>query len=416
MNKGKKRKNRTLKMAASVPAPPICNLRPGTRDDGLETISSLEQLKVEGTVSEFYKRIKGNKFELRRDLHIDYLKEGLVNLSQDFECLDASRPWLCYWIVHALSLFGYTLEQDLSSRIVQFLNKCQAPSGGYGGGPGQLPHLAPTYAAVLALCELGTEEAFRSIDRPALQRFISSLHQEDGSFLMHDDGEVDIRALYCAAVPAVMTNIMLPEMFSQSEKWLASCQSYEGGFGACPGTEAHGGYAFCGYAASLILNSQHLINHKRLLHWACHRQMSLEGGFQGRTNKLVDSCYSFWVGGLLPLLSLCLKYMKDPDLDQNSWFFDEGALQQYILCCCQHPLGGLRDKPGKGHDFYHSCYSLSGLSLSQHNLSGCHVTSMCTDTLQPTHPLYNITMDKCEEAIRYFKTQPKPNIVTTSLE
>ena len=24
------------------------------------------------------------------------------------------------------------------------------------------------------------------------------------------------------------------------------------------------------------------------------RQVRLEGGFQGRTNKLVDSCYSFW--------------------------------------------------------------------------------------------------------------------------
>lgn len=30
-------------------------------------------------------------------------------------------------------------------------------------------------------------------------------------------------------------------------------------------------------------------------YWSVHRQMSVEGGFQGRTNKLVDSCYSTWV-------------------------------------------------------------------------------------------------------------------------
>lgn len=30
--------------------------------------------------------------------------------------------------------------------------------------------------------------------------------------------------------------------------------------------------------------------------------MAFEGGFQGRTNKLVDGCYSFWVGALLPLI------------------------------------------------------------------------------------------------------------------
>ena len=28
----------------------------------------------------------------------------------------------------------------------------------------------------------------------------------------------------------------------------------------------------------------------------------VEGGFMGRTNKLVDGCYSFWQGGLFPLL------------------------------------------------------------------------------------------------------------------
>ena len=37
------------------------------------------------------------------------------------------------------------------------------------------------------------------------------------------------------------------------------------------------------------------------------RQMSCEGGFSGRTNKLVDSCYSFWQGGALAILESHLK-------------------------------------------------------------------------------------------------------------
>lgn len=44
-----------------------------------------------------------------------------------------------------------------------------------------------------------------------------------------------------------------------------------------------------------------------LQHWAVNRQMRFEGGFQGRTNKLVDGCYSFWVGGLFPLLDYVLR-------------------------------------------------------------------------------------------------------------
>ena len=49
-----------------------------------------------------------------------------------------------------------------------------------------------------------------------------------------------------------------------------------------------------GRAASLDL--------RRLAHWAVHRQGAMEGGFMGRTNKLVDGCYSFWQGGIFPLL------------------------------------------------------------------------------------------------------------------
>lgn len=41
-------------------------------------------------------------------------------------------------------------------------------------------------------------------------------------------------------------------------------------------------------------------------HWVTGRQMHFEGGFQGRCNKLVDGCYSFWQAGLLPLLHRAL--------------------------------------------------------------------------------------------------------------
>ena len=43
-----------------------------------------------------------------------------------------------------------------------------------------------------------------------------------------------------------------------------------------------------------------------LQRWTTSKQMSYEGGFQGRTNKLVDGCYSFWQGGALPLIHMIL--------------------------------------------------------------------------------------------------------------
>jgi protein farnesyltransferase subunit beta len=51
--------------------------------------------------------------------------------------------------------------------IVQFLQRCQDPGGGFGGGPGQLPHLAPSYAAVATLVTLGSREALEVWRRSA---------------------------------------------------------------------------------------------------------------------------------------------------------------------------------------------------------------------------------------------------------
>lgn len=52
----------------------------------------------------------------------------------------------------------------------------------------------------------------------------------------------------------------------------------------------------------------------------------------------------------------------------DGYLFDRQALQEYILVIAQSPSGGLRDKPGKRSDAYHTCYNLSGLSLCQHRV------------------------------------------------
>jgi protein farnesyltransferase subunit beta len=70
--------------------------------------------------------------------------------------------------------------------------------------------------------------------------------------------------------------------------------------------EAHGGYSFLGIAGLMLMGKERLCNIDRLLRWAACKQMKLEGGFQGRTNKLVDGCYSFWQGGIFPVLHRAL--------------------------------------------------------------------------------------------------------------
>ncbi|KAJ1103603.1 hypothetical protein NDU88_001024 [Pleurodeles waltl] len=385
------------------------------RDDGRVTVTSIEQIKVEDKVQDVFNSFKITESWLRltlaREKHFHYLKRGLKHLP-DYECLDASRPWLCYWILHSLALLDEPISESTASDVCQFLARCQGPNGGFGGGPGQHPHLAPTYAAVNALCIIGTQEAYDVINREKLLEFLFALKQPDGSFLMHIGGEVDVRSAYCAASVASLTNIITPTLFEGTPEWILRCQNWEGGIGGVPGMEAHGGYTFCGFAALVILKKERLLDLKCLLRWVTGRQMRFEGGFQGRCNKLVDGCYSFWQAGLLPLIQRTLNAEGDAALSPTHWMFDQQALQEYILLCCQCPSGGLLDKPGKARDFYHTCYCLSGLSIAQHYGGGeiLHevIVGAPENRLQPTHPVYNIAPDKVLQAVMHFLQKPVP--------
>ncbi|KAI3364152.1 hypothetical protein L3Q82_010968 [Scortum barcoo] len=431
-----------------VPTPLRCfsEHHPGEMysDDGVETVTSVEQKKVERSIGEVisvYKQIHSlPQPTLLREQHYQYLKKGLRHLSDAYECLDASRPWLCFWILHSLELLEEPIPAAVASDVCQFLARCQSPTGGFAGGPGQHAHLAPTYAAVNALCIIGTEEAYNIIDREKLLDFLWSVKQPDGSFVMHIGGEVDVRSAYCAASVASLTNIITPKLFEDTTNWILSCQNWEGGLSGVPGLEAHGGYTFCGTAALVILGKEHMLDLRALLRWVVSRQMRFEGGFQGRCNKLVDGCYSYWQAGLLPLLHRALfkegtvsSVMRSPEfvfkkrgvltegfvnrageseLSRQRWMFEQQALQEYILLCCQNPTGGLVDKPGKSRDFYHTCYCLSGLSIAQHfgNMELHHelILGKEENRLAPTHPVYNICPEKVAQALQHFHRLPVP--------
>lgn len=493
---------------------------------------------------------------------MQYLKRAFRGLGTSYSVLDSSRPWLCYWIMHSLAMLNQPLGPGMDRRTIDFLSRCQDPNGGYGGGPGQIAHLATTYAAVNTLVTIGGEKALASIDRNEVLRFLIRMKQPNGGFSMHDGGEVDVRGCYTAISVAHMLDIMVPEIVDKVADYILSCQTYEGGIGGEPNAEAHGGYTFCGLSALALINKVNTIKLPNLLNWIVFCQGKVEGGFRGRTNKLVDGCYSFWQGGVFSILqhimpelnrqqlasitplyeawnqdvasssassskvtlegssevsptsresveertaagipadaepratdgtttdhqptgtSPMYTHREDnrrgsiselvtaeqlfPVVDRNikrapiSVTFEEledqvsetskeakdgagntnqaqlstvdqilneneqmlygplynaHALQGYILLCCQVLDGGLRDKPGKSPDYYHTCYCLSGLSQAQSSAS--HrvnappppkaVLGPYTNLLEPVHPLCNVVLSKYTDAIRYFRHHP----------
>eukprot|EP00201_Polytomella_parva_P013024 CAMPEP_0175070818 /NCGR_PEP_ID=MMETSP0052_2-20121109/18915_1 /TAXON_ID=51329 ORGANISM="Polytomella parva, Strain SAG 63-3" /NCGR_SAMPLE_ID=MMETSP0052_2 /ASSEMBLY_ACC=CAM_ASM_000194 /LENGTH=375 /DNA_ID=CAMNT_0016337953 /DNA_START=128 /DNA_END=1251 /DNA_ORIENTATION=+ len=296
-------------------------------EDNLVTTTSKAQVDLEDKVSSIYFDTDfdgedlDKKVYLNRQLHIDYLYSGLGQLKPGYASLDASKTWICYWILHSLALLEAPLPPPVSLRdIANFFKRCQHPRGGFGGGKSQIAHLATTYAAVCAIATTGDEQIYNVVDRLRLYDFLNRMcipPEAGGGFSVHDGGECDLRACYTAIATAYVMRLDLDTLVQKSGvvDYIARCQTFEGGLGGEPGNEAHGGYTFCGVAALSIIGRLDAIDLRRLLRWVAARQGSVEGGFNGRTNKLVDGCYSLWQGGLLAILQNAVQERLIFDLD-----------------------------------------------------------------------------------------------------
>ncbi|KAF2874469.1 terpenoid cyclases/protein prenyltransferase alpha-alpha toroid [Massariosphaeria phaeospora] len=328
---------------------------------------------LEGNPNDFPLNIFGLP-KLQREKHAAFLKSALGDYPSKFAPMDAARPWLLYWSLQGLTALGCDIS-EYREQVTHTFSMAAYPTGGYGGGYGQYPHLAATYAAVLSLTIVGGTDAYESINRRAMWHFLGQMKQPDGGFTMAPGGEEDIRGAYCGLVVLSLLNLPLslpPDAPARKHglttfldklgAWVSSCQTFEGGLSAAPGNEAHGAYAFCGLACLSIMGPPKAtlpkhIDLPRLIHWMSYRQCAPEGGYNGRTNKLVDGCYSHWIGGCWAL--------AEAATGRALW--NRPALGRYILAAAQFEDGGLVDKPGKRPDGYHSCYNIAGLSHVQHN-------------------------------------------------
>lgn len=391
------------------------------------------------------------------DAHLKYILSSLTNpMSSGYQVLDVNHSWMIYWLLNSYYLIqNPTLEinQSILDLIVDKISKCinypdTLSSGvfdGIGGGINQLGHLASTYAAILTLILTDQYELLNSL-RELIRDWLLTLKKNVGSggasFIMHENGEMDARSTYCALIIINLLNLtnyeddnsieLVDPLIDGVENWLNSCQTYEGGFSNIPNTEAHGGYTYCALASYFLLYnnwkqfsselSTTNIDWGKLLEWSVYRQHELEGGVDGRTNKLVDACYGFWIGGLSPLLQLIVR--SQGQVNHSVKIFDEEKLQQYLLIIAQEETGGFKDKPGKQVDYYHTNYSLSGLSILEHNYEFSQDKTFSLafqidinkeeedNFTNPIHPVFGIPINFVKKCHEYFKlkTISKPKL------
>ncbi|CAN6472195.1 unnamed protein product [Victoria cruziana] len=262
----------------------------------------------------------------KRDLHVRFLQMMMENLPLEYELQDINRLTLAYFVISGLDILGAmgSIEKD---RIINWVLSLQAlPAttadlregrfyGFLGCSNSKFPaaspdvpfvgtsNLASTYCALCILETVGYD--LKNVDFSSISISMRCLQQPDGSFMPIDTGaERDLRFVFCAAAICHMLNDWSGMDKNKAKNFILSCQSYDGGFGLTPGLESHGGATYCAIAALKLMgfiNDDPLssvreatdLNLPLLLEWSLQRQ-TIDGGFQGRSNKASDSCYAFW--------------------------------------------------------------------------------------------------------------------------
>lgn len=276
------------------------------------------------------------------------------------------------------------------------------------------PNLAATFFGLCNLLALKSNYSQdKRIDNHKIMKFVKKCQVLDGdeenlgSFkpVLNDElkgfGETDLRHCYIAAsirklvkydeLPPEerINDIDIPKLVQFVKKRI----NFNGGLSSTAHTESHSGLTFCGLAALKLVGyefDEPWVEATK--HWLVHRQVDYPdllyqydeetdiyddyeyydpdhiGGFNGRENKLGDTCYSWWVTG-----SLCILSAAD--------LFDCTKATYFLLNQTQHPLvGGFAPSKGVWPDPFHTFLGLAALALWKHRLH-TPVEFECSDVL-----------------------------------
>jgi geranylgeranyl transferase type-1 subunit beta len=328
--------------------------------------------------------------EFKREMHIKFLLRHLHFMPTEYSGLDSNRMTLLYFVVSSLDLMGELDRIPDRQAIKDFVYSCQiTPAPGeeetsnYCGFRGSTffgnkfnpnceptqhhkhdqHHIAMTYTALVILRILGDD--LSKVNKKAIARGLKELQQPDGSFSCVPGGsESDMRFVYCACVISHMLGDWSGIDEEKAYRFILSSQAYDGGIAQGPYQESHGGSTYCAVQALKLLGKlNHFPRKRELIQWCLDRQQT---GFQGRINKVVDTCYSFWIGASLHVLD-AHQYTNFP------------AIQGHSLSC-QQKIGGFSKWPETYPDVLHTYFSLCGLALGgSEGLAKLDCTVGCTE-------------------------------------
>jgi len=361
-----------------------------------------------------------DQLEIRK--HVHFFKSCLNVFPEAYCQLETARLTLLFFTLSGLDVLNQldsVVTEEQRKKIIEWIYSLQitcksgaSPSKcGFRGTfsfAGAIPlkkihrydcsHLAMTYSGLACLLILGDD--LSQVDRLGILASVRSCQLPDGSFrCTPDEGENDMRFVYCAAATCYMLNdwraIDIPKMIAYITKSMA----FDGAFAQGPALESHGGSTYCALATLNLLERSRsnptfsLRSHipvqklNTLVRWCLFKQ---DEGFHGRSNKEDDSCYTFWIAASLEIL-------------RSAHLIHRDKAVAFTLQTQDTVIGGFGKHIGALPDALHSYLSLAGLSLLKYpnlrpldaSLNLTHRAVSHLAQIQQKFDAYSVTVPSC---------------------
>lgn len=301
---------------------------------------------------------------MNHGIHVKYMNRCLSLLPHQYTAQDLNHMSLANFTISSLCLLGEVHDTEIQQRQIAwiyshltddergFRGSLNATLLPYAPGARYDPaHLPATYFAISSLLTLGDDLA--KLNHKKIIHELADLQMPDGSFSstsLYQD--IDIRFSYMAVAIRYILLEMNRDLILERDidclqalSYIASCRTFDGGFGQCPGAESHAGLTFCALAAQYLLGDKiDGVDKAQTLNFLVNRHVCEDGGFNGRIGKESDVCYCFWVTGSLTIL-------------ESSDLIDEFAVRQYVQRC-ETPIGGYGKTVADLPDVYHTYLGL----------------------------------------------------------
>jgi len=322
---------------------------------------------------EFLKMMGNPQEELHSDKHAKYFVRFLKLLPARLSSHDSTRMTIAFFAVCGLDVLErlHTLSDEMKKEIIEWVysyqivpSKSGPKTGGFVGSSTlniansdencgthryKWGHLAMTYTGIAILVTLGDD--LSRLNRKAIVEGVAAVQRSDGSFSATIEGsEHDMRFVYCATAICAMINDWGDVNKKTLAQYIRNSLRYDYGVSQHFEMESHGGTTYCAIAALNLTDQLSILSQKeieKIKRWLVFRQVD---GFNGRPNKPVDTCYSFWIGATLKILG----GFELTDYKEN---------RSYVMSTQNIVVGGFGKWTGATADPFHSYFSLCGLSF-----------------------------------------------------